>query len=98
MSSEGHYLYCHYKKFVVGGLSRSREPRRRHRYGQPPGCVGSVFQSGTQQLLFHSCAAPSVHLPISRSEPCRMAEDKHEYASTETGKDTCWPLSAVGIE
>jgi hypothetical protein len=27
-----------------------------------------------------------------------MADDKHEYASTETGKDTCWPLSAVGIE
>jgi hypothetical protein len=34
MFSEGHYLYCHYKEFVVGGLSRPREPRRRHRYGQ----------------------------------------------------------------
>ena len=23
---------------------------------------------------------------------------KHEYASTETGRATCWPLTAVGIE
>jgi hypothetical protein len=25
-------------------------------------------------------------------------KDIHEYASTETGRVTCWPLTAVGIE
>jgi hypothetical protein len=49
MFSEGRYLYCHYKESVVGGLSRLREPRRRHRYGQPG--ASANLQGGTQRPL-----------------------------------------------
>jgi hypothetical protein len=46
-----------------------------------------------------SCSAWSIfHLPSSRSEPCRMAEDNHEHAPTQTCEVIFCPPKAVDTD
>jgi ABC transporter len=52
-----------------------------------------------QQLLFVPFVpAPSVSPAITHGVSHAEWPIKHEYASTKTGKVTCWPPTAVGIE
>ena len=64
ISSEGLYLHCQYKNSLLGPTGLQQ-------------CVGSLFRENAHhQLWFFSFVRRTerLHLPLPRSEPCRMAE------------------------